>query len=290
MKTPVTPEQHEEFLRQLQNIPSLPMCVIQLIKTIEDDRTSAGDVAAVLEKDIGLAAKALRLANSPLYGLRSQVSSVSHAVSMLGFKTVKEIAFAASLFDMFDSDRSRNPKALWRHSICCALSSRVLARQLPLEDPEGIFAAALVHDVGKLITLQSVPHSFRQVVERSDAEGLPFREAERLILGTDHTFIGAGVCEQWQLPPLFAICARHHHDPQEVPRDDRPLSQAATIVHMGNWLAHRVLDDRRTEEPEYRWLEEIERRAPILDTAAEEVGEQLEDMEAAFGLHEEHDA
>ena len=124
----------------------------------------------------------------------------------------------------------------------------------------------------------------------SDHSDVALNTTHRSSDGTDHTFIGAGVCEQWQLPPLFAICARHHHDPQEVPRDDRPLSQAATIVHMGNWLAHRVLDDRRTEEPEYRWLEEIERRAPILDTAAEEVGEQLEDMEAAFGLHEEHDA
>ncbi len=160
----------------MQNIPSLPPCVSELLRATEDPGTDAGYVAGILEKDVGLATKVLRLANSPLYGLRSQVSTITHAVSMLGFKTTRELAFTASLFRMFDSDPSGSPMAIWRHSVCTALASRVLGRHLGIEAAEDVFAAALVHDIGKFVLLQSIPQAFHSVVQLT---GLSRKAARR---------------------------------------------------------------------------------------------------------------
>ncbi len=284
MQTAITEDRQTQLLRDVQNIPSLPTCVTKLLEATQDKRMSAADVAAILEKDVGLAAKVLRLANSPIYGLRSQVSSIANAVAVLGFNTVREIAFAASFVRMFDSSQMSSPMAFWRHSICCALSSRVLARRLHKECADDIFTAALFHDIGKSVIQRSIPHSYECVAALCARDGVSFREAETQVLGTDHTYIGEGVCRQWQLPPSIAVCARYHHSPQELTGASLPVVQAVAIVHLGNWLAHQIAGDGWQEGTEYGWLDGLDHTASLVNRAAAEVETQLHEMELALGL------
>ena len=284
MHTAINEDKQTELLRDVQNIPSLPTCVTKLVEATQDKRMSAADVAAILEKDVGLAAKVLRLANSPIYGLRSQVSSIANAVAVLGFNTVREIAFTASFVRMFDSSRMSSPMAFWRHSICCALSARVLARRLHRECTDDIFTAALVHDIGKSVIQLSIPHSYDCVAALCARGGVSFREAETQVLGTDHTYIGEAICTQWQLPLSIAACARYHHSPQELTDAALPVVQSVAIVHLGNWLAHQITADGWQEGAEYRWLDGLDHTASLVDRAAVEVQTQLHEMELALGL------
>jgi len=284
MQTTITEDRQSELLRDVQSIPSLPTCVSKLVEATQDKDTSAADVATILEQDVGLAAKVLRLANSPIYGLRSQVASIANAVAVLGFNAVREIAFTASLVRMFDSGKSPSPMAFWRHSLCCALSSRVLARRLHRECGDDIFTSALFHDIGKFVIQHSVPHSYERVATLCARGDASFREAETQVLGTDHTYIGEGICTQWQLPPSIVACARYHHSPQEPTGADAPVVQAVAIVHLGNWLAHQIIGDDWQEGSEYQWIDGLDHAASLVDRAAAEVEAQLHEMELALGL------
>ena len=84
-------------LKRVNDIPSLPQFVIETLKKLDDPKSSAADVANKLSRDEGLVIRVLRLANSAYYGLSRRISSVSEAISFLGFKTVKSIVLAASV-------------------------------------------------------------------------------------------------------------------------------------------------------------------------------------------------
>ena len=94
-------------LKRVNDIPSLPQFVIETLKKLDDPKSSAADVANKLSRDEGLVIRVLRLANSAYYGLSRRISSVSEAISFLGFKTVKSIVLAASVYKFMDSSFTR---------------------------------------------------------------------------------------------------------------------------------------------------------------------------------------
>jgi Predicted signal transduction protein len=110
----------------VNDIPSLPQFVIETLKKLDDPKSSAADVANKLSRDEGLVIRVLRLANSAYYGLSRRISSVSEAISFLGFKTVKSIVLAASVYKFMDS--SFTGYALDR--AICGSTHRALLRRL----------------------------------------------------------------------------------------------------------------------------------------------------------------
>src|SRR6266576_490387 len=106
----------------------------------------AADVARVVETDPALAARVMRLANSPYYGAPRRVSSTRHAIVMIGFDTVRGLAVSAAC-SLLDGRAEVGPDGFWHHAVTTACTASVIARKVGAS-PSDAFSVGLLHDIG----------------------------------------------------------------------------------------------------------------------------------------------
>jgi len=111
-------EKLRSLVQQIDDLPTLPSVVTQIIKMVEDPETSASDMNSVISQDPSLTAKVLKLVNSAFYGFSRQISTVREAVVILGFNRVKSLALSASVFEVFQGPGTEafDRVGLWEHS------------------------------------------------------------------------------------------------------------------------------------------------------------------------------
>lgn len=234
-------ERYQRFIEQIDNLPALPAIVSRLIKIVNSSDTSAEDAAKLIQKDPALTTKMLRLANSAFYGIPRSISSVSSAVVILGFNTIRSLVLSAAVMKMFStsSKPAIDRDAFWKHSIVCALGAKAIIRQfinIRMMDPESAFCAGILHDIGKLIFSEFITEDYRDVCAHARKKGIPVIEAEQEILGINHAEIGRILADKWALPLDLEYALVFHHDPSGADS----LLDLVTTVHMANVITHEV--------------------------------------------------
>lgn len=207
-----------DVLKRAERLPSLPLAVQQVIQSFDDERLDAASLAQKISRDQGLAAKILRVANSPFYGLSGEVGSIQEAVVVLGFHTIRTLATAAGIVNRFQVKEAAgfDQKTFWQHCIGAAVFARVLARHLGM-NPEVAFTTGLLHDIGRLVLAACCQAEFAKVITHQKETGCTLLEAEQAVLGTDHAEIGAEMARQWKFPEQIQTAIRYHHAPDDVP-------------------------------------------------------------------------
>jgi len=226
-----------QVLAEIRDLPALPAAVTELMLSLGDGAASADRIAEKISRDQALAAKALRLANSPFYGMPRQVSSLAEATSVLGLRMLRSVATAAGLSGAFTSPAGSGLdfSAFWRHSIGTALCAQELASALEL-DADTAFTLGLVHDIGRLLLASRFPARYAEVLElQSKQPGLLTAEAERAVMGLDHAAVGGLIAEHWRFAPAFAQAIVTHH----APPDDN-ADPALDVVHVADNMAHAL--------------------------------------------------
>jgi HD-like signal output (HDOD) protein len=229
-----------EILKKVTTIATLPQVTVQIIKTVEDPRSTASQLHKIVSHDPALVTRILKVVNSAFYGLPGQIASVERAIIVLGLNGVKNIAVAASLGQLFRGGmlcEGISAKDLWTHCVAVAVASRDLARNLKIGNPDEAFLAGLIHDVGILVSLQLSPEKLRQVCEQTRNGGGSFCELEQKLIGWDHQQLGMGLAEQWKFPRGCQLVAGFHHNPHLCPE---PQDRLVTIVHVADNLCCRT--------------------------------------------------
>lgn len=213
-----TLQKMRELIGSIKQLPTLPMVVVKLTRLLANPETSVRKVTQLLAEDQALTAKILKLANSAYYGFPGQIASVDHAVVMLGFGGVRDVALSASVIDIFKTapDKAEEIKQLfdmdrfWEHSIATGVACRMLARARKLADPEEAFVAGLLHDIGKLIMYEHLPTFLLDVLRdcRDRARSFAAAEAEREL---SHAALGRLLVEEWKLPEKISDPVGFHH-------------------------------------------------------------------------------
>ena len=225
----------DTLLDEIITLPSLPSIIGKINKLLENPETPLGEVGQVVSTDPAISLKTLRLINSAYYALREKVTSVEHAVVMLGSKVVRNLVLTATVFD----NMKGGADSFIRHSICCGIAMEVLARHhrsaLPLQADEA-FVFGLLHDVGKVIFLQYLPEECELVLKQMQDEHIPMYVAERTVIGADHSAIGSQLALRWKLPdPLVQAIAGHHE--LELCLDDGARMLAANLA-VADYICH----------------------------------------------------
>src|SRR5712692_6535315 len=184
VQTPPRPAELDyraELIATIDDLPPLPIVLDRVMALLNDSKTSSGQIAAMIEKDAVLSGSVLRCVNSAYYGLAATVSSIRHAVAMLGFGTVRNLAMAFSMRRMIT--RSRMPPARLysrysQHSLSCAMLSHYLAGYVAVENADAAFAAGLFHDIGKLLILTTFPDMLSRIVEQYEAGEASYEQVE----------------------------------------------------------------------------------------------------------------
>lgn len=225
--------QVKEILAKIGNLPPMPAVVQQVMGMMQDPNFSFAKLMETVRLDPGITAHVLRMCNSPIYGLRQEVTSLHQAMVLMGSNQLMEILLSRELVGHYqrDQDGYRLAKGeLWQHSMACALLVARLGQRTGFSDEGTLFTAALLHDVGKLVLSEFVGKSFAQIEELVE-QGMSFVAAERQVLGVDHALLGAALARQWNFPEVIVGAIAFHHAPDRAPRD-RQLTHLVALANL----------------------------------------------------------
>lgn len=224
----------EALILTIEQIPTLPDTSTEILALIDDDNARIDTITQFVERDQALALQILKYANSPFFGTISSVSSVKHAIVVIGLGEVKSLLLAFTIQQFFATSGKdeQNRKKFWKHSLICSHVANYLARSFQYKSDNTIFISALIHDIGKIVVDQYLHEEFSVVVDHIETHHTTFNEAEKKILGLTHFQIGAKLLQQWNFPQQVISQVYHHH----APWLDKKFSQGSTIIYLANIL------------------------------------------------------
>ena len=230
----MTPLDLPQVLAAVRQLPALPDIVLKVLQTFQQDDPDIDLLAREIGHDQALAARVLRLANSPFYGLQSRVGTLHDAITVLGFRNVRAAVAGVAVMRCFAPDRCSglDMVAFWNHSTAVALASRAVARSSQLPE-ELAFTAGLVHDVGVLALLSAFPGPMAEVLAYARQHDCFLREAERDVLGLNHATVGDALLRHWHFPEAICTAVLGHHDSDDV-------GGLADVVHVADVLVHAM--------------------------------------------------
>jgi HD-like signal output (HDOD) protein len=216
----------------LARIPAFPPIVLRLLDLLSRDDVEIRELVALISADPAFSAQILRVANSPLFGFRSQIDSLQSALVVLGLRRVRALTMTVATSNhMKAALRVEELSRCWRHMLACALLTDELARSCAAFEDRA-YTAGLLHDVGRLGLLLAYPAEYAELLRNADRNALELLDCERESLGMDHCEAGRKLAAEWNLPADFQIIAARHHDPQSNSAVD-----LLTLVHLGCRLA-----------------------------------------------------
>jgi len=239
---PVSDTHLDRLLDEIVTLPSAPTVLVKVTKMVDNPSISLREVGEAISADPPISMKLLRLVNSAYYGLRHRVGSIEHAISLLGLKVVKNLVLTATVFHTFSSVRSDEGllferEQFWLHCVSTGIIAKTLAQSVPEGtplDPDELFAAGLLHDVGKIILQQHLHKKFEEALKSSATERIPLYECELANLGVDHARVGGKLAEKWKLPGELVKAIYHHHPSP----DQDGFPQGAAIVNLADFISY----------------------------------------------------
>ena len=234
-------DQKKNFLKKLRKkniiLPEIPSLASELNEVIENPMSSAEHIARVVSRSPSLTAVLLKIVNSSFYSLPSKISTVSHAVSLIGTQEISVLALGISVLSVFKNipKETIDMRSFIRHSLVCGLLSRVFAAHKKVPQTEQLFVSGLLHDLGRLILYNYFPDESRNVLARSRNGNKLLYKEEKDYLGCDHAQLGVQLMKQWKLPLILENNILYHHKPSEAPQ-----SVPAAIVHLADIIANSL--------------------------------------------------
>ncbi len=207
-------------LTQVDNLPSLPTVAVEVLQLTQDEESSITDLADCISSDPALAAKMLKLANSSLFSMGHEVTTLERATMVLGLKTVKLMSLSFSLTGAVPSLEGFDFDAFWHRSLSSAVSSRALAALFGMSNGDEAFLCGLLHHFGKLVMAQVLGDEYEAVLQASD--GWPSASVETAHLGFSSTDLCATLLKAWELPSLIYMAVGYADRPDELPEDAHP--------------------------------------------------------------------
>jgi two-component system cell cycle response regulator len=221
-------------------LPTLPTVASKLVSMISHEETAIGDIADVISKDMSLAAKLLKVANSSFYSFATKIGSINQAVSAMGTNAVRSLVLSFSFLnikrsnraDIFDYDR------FWEKSLAAAVAAKLIAAPFQKIEAEEIFIAGLLQNIGEMLIARAYPKQYREVLAEFEKDPSCLVDSELALVGADHTFIGYAVTRHWNFPPFLLEPIRFHHRPEDYTGNDPRLALAIKAVHLADMLVN----------------------------------------------------
>lgn len=219
----------------LGQVPSAPAGYAELTRALADPSVDFVKLARLLEKDLGTAARVLKLVNSAYYGPARTVGDLETAIARLGLAVMRHIVLTVDVEKHFPGAiPGWPPGTLERHSVLCARLARRLAEPAAAEQA---FAAGLLHDIGRVVLASRLPRQYLQLVEAATRAGTPVHQGEREGLGADHAEVGGYLLGLWGMEPEIVEAVLRHHDAAAFPEAGRTGLGVVDAVRVAHALA-----------------------------------------------------
>lgn len=274
----------EALVNKSLELVSPPTTYSQINDLMNSPNSSADDISAIINVDPALTARLLKIVNSPFYGFPSQINTISRAITIIGTRELTHLVLATSVINAFKGIPASliNMDEFWRHSLACAIASKLLAIHCGYRAAERFFISGLLHNIGSLVLYQAVPELAREAINSAKFGNGTIYDAEKQVMGFDHTEVGQALVKAWRLPDSLDDVVRYHHTPsqaQEFPKEVAIIHIADIMVSSAE-LGHSGDNHVPPLEPKAWELLEID--AQVLPEILQKVAEQLDDLTAVM--------
>jgi len=218
--------------------PKLPMVLQEVIDCSRDSKANAERLSVIIATDTMISAQLLKTVNSAYYGFPQQISSIKHAIVLLGFSEVTNLAVGLALMGLMKPKNADSFYHQFRiHSLATAQLSLLLAEKVAFKDKSTVYTGGLLHDFGLLMLYSWQPEKYRQVLSKCQAEKIPSFQIERELLGLDHMVAGNLIGHLWHLPTPLILSMQCHHDKNIT---EKPEALFIAIIQLAHVLSYQM--------------------------------------------------
>ncbi|HUW60879.1 MAG TPA: HDOD domain-containing protein [Candidatus Bathyarchaeia archaeon] len=235
----------EAVIACVGELPALPSVVAEVLQITGDPAAAVSQISEHVQRDPGLAAKILKVSNSPYYGMKQHVGSLKLALVILGVREVRNIVLGISVLEQLQDQGFQNSVVMrdfWTHSVTVAALTKRLGAAFALGLQGEDFTSGLLHDIGKMVLFRQLGSTYQQIFIAADGVATRLCELETESFGFDHADAAAALAIHWNLPPSLVDSLWCHHPAPHRPLNDANNPRLAASVCIANLAAHDNFD------------------------------------------------
>ncbi len=233
------PNSLDDILKEIDSIPVPNFVVNKVLDLVNRPEISASDLTEIIEKDPNLTIRVMKLANSAYYGLPQKITNLSHAIMILGFKTLRNLVMSIYMHDAFFSSKletkTTTSEELWWHLVATAVATEYVSNSVGYINKEEAFLAGMLHDLGKVVLAKLFPNYVDALMTLASKKSITYIEAEKEMEFPDHVFVVKYLLDKWKFPQIIQIPVAFHHDPGSV--QEESFKDITYIVHTSDIIA-----------------------------------------------------
>lgn len=254
-------------VEKLDSLSTIPVVLTQIFRATADPDSSPEDLFNIISRDQAIAARVLKMANSPMFGHSGKIGEVEQAIILLGYDRIRNIAVSISVISMFTKKGDKNLRNFWSHSFEVAFIAAYIAEGATIVNSQTAFLAGLLHDIGRLIFYKLFRDQYRAIMGTDD-----LLEQEVSLFHCDHAEAGSWFAKKMKLPMEQILAIQYHHNPSGA----KQFTDIVSVVSLAEALSRRyspkIEDDGIwTEEHDAILLE-----LGLTNEDLEEIGVRLE--------------
>jgi putative nucleotidyltransferase with HDIG domain len=223
----------------ISKIKPIPQIALKLMRMVQDDSYSMGDMGIEIKKDQVISAKIIRLCNSAYFRQNTNVDSIERALVVLGEKRLLQLIVSASMEGFFSGSGGYSlcKGGLIKHAVGTALISEKLASLNRKISTDIAYTAGLLHDIGKIALDQFMDRAYPLFYRRTQERNEALVNVENELFGMDHTTAGGKLAELWGLPERLVDVIKYHHHPERSGHDP----DLSYLVYLADLIMSRFI-------------------------------------------------
>lgn len=226
-----------KLFKDISDLPTIPAIVSKVVSLLDNQESPPDDIADLILSDQVLAARVIRVVNSPLYRTNNPIVSVKRALLFLGFKSVREMILTSYFVEGFkEKNQPFDMKMFWIHSFSVGAISRRIAMLVDYPDSEKAYLVGILHDIGKVFLGHYCKEEYGQMLTSINNTSHTTYEAEYEFFGTTHCEVGLCLAQRWNFPSVYCDVISHHHTSEKATED--PLLTAMVALADFYCLSH----------------------------------------------------
>lgn len=207
-------EKAKALIAGMTDLPTIPIVATRVIALLDTPDTELDEVADMILTDQVLAARVIKVVNSPLYSSSQEIKSVKRALIYLGFRHIRELILTCSFIEAFQGKEGvLNLQNFWEHSFGVGVVAKIIAQRARYVDTEKAYISGIIHDIGEVFLSHYLSDQFSSIIQQAIDTHEMLYEVEKRTLGTTHCEIGLCIAEKWNFPADYREIVYSHHDP-----------------------------------------------------------------------------
>ncbi len=286
----------DEILKIVLNspsLPTLPTVASKLVSITSKAETTMAEIANLISMDISLSAKVLKIANSAFYSFSSKISTVQQAVSSIGKNAIRSLVLSVSFLTIKTNHKNEvfDYEKFWQKSLSSAVAAKLIMSKVDKTDPDEVFIAALLQNIGELIIARSFPELYELIVNTPISNDSDILALEQKIIGADHAFIGYEVIKNWGFPIELLTPIQFHHNPEKYTGSNAKLKTAANVVYLSGIITNILFSDK-PQDYHRTFIEKskamLNFNNKVIDKILENVHTEIAEVAEVFDFHIEN--